>query len=253
MRIRCWSDTFLPTVGLQGSPEGGDSTGSHVSCSAIISFVSPRDISCETKGEATQNPKKAISFVSIQFSILFVLLFVIPSSPPDQEPGCRERQLEGHKVVTTIQLRLNWALVITASVSSPIPVQTVDVPIPASPPSGAAVVSGNFLGVSFELSAFDKYCEFSPDFYPVLRDSAYITNPHAGGNEVGPNGSDVMVWSIVPNVLEILSKRFVGYWRPIVTTASKMIIQTIEGHPGWRKTLFVSPTSRMAYLSSSGP
>ena len=65
-----------------------------------------------------------------------------------------------------IQLRLNWALVIAARASSTIPVQTVGVPIPASPPTNAGVVNGNFLGVSFELSAFDKY----PDFYPVLRD-----------------------------------------------------------------------------------
>ena len=69
-----------------------------------------------------------------------------------------------------IQLRLNWALVIAARASSTIPVQTVGVPIPASPPTNAGVVNGNFLGVSFELSAFGKYCEFIPDFYPVLRD-----------------------------------------------------------------------------------
>ena len=45
-----------------------------------------------------------------------------------------------------------------------------DVPIPASPLNDAAVVNGNFLGVSFELSVFGKYREFIPDFYPVLRD-----------------------------------------------------------------------------------
>jgi len=59
-----------------------------------------------------------------------------------------------------IQPRLSLALAIAACALPAIPVLAVDVSIPASPPNDVRAVKSNFLGVSFELSAFDKYCEF---------------------------------------------------------------------------------------------
>ena len=66
------------------------------------------------------------------------------------------------------QLRLICALAITTCILLAMPAQAVDVSVPASPPSDAAVVKSDFLGVSFELSAFDKYCEFRPNSHPVF-------------------------------------------------------------------------------------
>jgi len=66
-----------------------------------------------------------------------------------------------------VQSRLTWALVIAAYALPAIPVQAVDVSVPTSPPNNVTVVKSNFLGVSFELSAFDKYCEFHPNSRPM--------------------------------------------------------------------------------------
>jgi len=68
-----------------------------------------------------------------------------------------------------IQLRrLTLALAIAACAFPASTVQAVDVAVPSSPPNTTAVVKGNFLGVSFELSAFDKYCEFGPGYCSVV-------------------------------------------------------------------------------------
>ena len=68
-----------------------------------------------------------------------------------------------------IQLRrLTLALVIATCAFPALPVQAVDVSVPSSPPNTAVAVKGNFLGVSFELSAFDKYCESDPGSYSVV-------------------------------------------------------------------------------------
>lgn len=68
-----------------------------------------------------------------------------------------------------IQLRrLTLALVIATCAFPASPVQAVDVSVPSSPPNTITAVKGNFLGVSFELSAFDKYCEFDPSLYFVV-------------------------------------------------------------------------------------
>ena len=61
-----------------------------------------------------------------------------------------------------VQSQFTRALVITACALLAMPVQAVNVYIPASPPNNVTVIKGNFLGVSFELSSFDKYCEFHP-------------------------------------------------------------------------------------------
>jgi len=58
-----------------------------------------------------------------------------------------------------IQLRLIRALVIVTCALPVIPVHATDVTVPPSPPNDTTTVKNNFLGVSFELSAFDKYCE----------------------------------------------------------------------------------------------
>jgi len=67
-----------------------------------------------------------------------------------------------------VQPRLTLALAIVVCVLSAIPVLAVDVSIPASPPDDVTAVKGNFLGVSFELSAFDKYCEFHLNSHPMV-------------------------------------------------------------------------------------
>lgn len=72
-------------------------------------------------------------------------------------------------VVTMIRLRLARVLVVTACALSALPVQAADVSIPSSPPNNAIPVQGNFLGVSFELSAFDKYCECDLGSYSTER------------------------------------------------------------------------------------
>jgi len=62
-----------------------------------------------------------------------------------------------------IQLRrLALALAIATCAFPALPIQAVDVSVPSSPPNTTTAVKGNFLGVSFELSAFDKYCESGP-------------------------------------------------------------------------------------------
>ena len=66
------------------------------------------------------------------------------------------------------QLLWIYTLAVTTCVLIAIPAQAVDVSVPASPPNGAVVVKSNFLGVSFELSAFDKYCEFRPNSHSVV-------------------------------------------------------------------------------------
>jgi len=57
-------------------------------------------------------------------------------------------------------IRLTRALFIVACTFPAILVHAVNVSVPSSPPNDTTVVEGNFLGVSFELSAFDRYCEF---------------------------------------------------------------------------------------------
>lgn len=65
-----------------------------------------------------------------------------------------------------IQLRrLTLALAIATCAFPASPAQAVDVSVPSSPPNTTTAVKGNFLGVSFELSAFDKYCELYPGYY----------------------------------------------------------------------------------------
>jgi len=59
-------------------------------------------------------------------------------------------------------IRLTRAIFIATCAFHPILVHAVDVSVPSSPPNDTTVVEGNFLGVSFELSAFDRYCEFDP-------------------------------------------------------------------------------------------
>jgi len=68
-----------------------------------------------------------------------------------------------------IQLWLIRALVIVVSALHAIPVQAVDVLVPASPSNDATTVESNFLGASFELSAFDKYCGFDPNSHLAVR------------------------------------------------------------------------------------
>jgi len=62
-----------------------------------------------------------------------------------------------------VQPRLTLALAIATCALPAIPVLAVDVSIPASPPNDVTAVKSNFLGVSFELSAFDKYCKPHPN------------------------------------------------------------------------------------------
>ena len=66
------------------------------------------------------------------------------------------------------QLRLICALAVTTCTLLAIPAQAANVSVPTSPPIDAAVVKSNFLGVGFELSAFDKYCEFRPNSHPAF-------------------------------------------------------------------------------------
>jgi hypothetical protein len=73
-------------------------------------------------------------------------------------------------IAAMIRPWLTCALVVIACGFSASPVQGVDVSVPSSPPNNTTVVNGNFLGVSFELSAFDKYCEFDPSSRSVVRD-----------------------------------------------------------------------------------
>jgi hypothetical protein len=72
----------------------------------------------------------------------------------------------GRKVM--VRSQLTWALAIAACALPAIHVQAVEVSVPASPPDNVTVVKGNFLGVSFELSAFDKYCEFHPNYRTMV-------------------------------------------------------------------------------------
>lgn len=52
-------------------------------------------------------------------------------------------------------------LIISSSFSAIQTSRALDVPLPQNAVSSGNVVYGNFLGISFELSFLDKYCEFS--------------------------------------------------------------------------------------------
>ncbi|KAF9648972.1 hypothetical protein BDM02DRAFT_3114692 [Thelephora ganbajun] len=167
-----------------------------------------------------------------------------------------------------IQPRLTWTLVIAACALPAIPIQAVDVSVPASPPNDATVVKGNFLGVSFELSAFDKYFGSNPSgvttqtvnyltsYNRLLsglplkiriggRSSENFTYVEAFGSEGEPKPSDGkgMYGPTVVNVLQSLSKKLgVSYLLNLslkdpsgqgltkFATTSKSVIQTIEGY-----------------------
>lgn len=73
-------------------------------------------------------------------------------------------------IAAMIRPWLTCVLVVVACAFSASPVQGVDVSVPSSPPNNTTVVNGNFLGVSFELSAFDKYCEFDSSSRSVVGD-----------------------------------------------------------------------------------
>jgi len=112
----------------------------------ILHFANPV---CAVPGPA---PCGSEAFHRICLSIPF-----LPSTQP---------KLGWHKVM--VQPRLTLALAIAVCVLSAIPTLAVDVSIPASPPDDVIAVKGNFLGVSFELSAFDKYCEFHLNSRPMV-------------------------------------------------------------------------------------
>lgn len=77
-----------------------------------------------------------------------------------------------------VQLQLARALAIAACALPALHAQAVDVSFPSSPPSDTTVVKGNFLGVSFELSVFDKYCELNLNSYSGVQRSCYGTSTH---------------------------------------------------------------------------
>jgi len=84
-------------------------------------------------------------------------------------PRLSSRSLNNSQDHMMIQLRrLTLALAIATCAFPVSPVQAVDVSVPSSPPNTTTAVKGNFLGVSFELSAFDKYCEFDPGYDSVV-------------------------------------------------------------------------------------
>lgn len=92
------------------------------------------------------------------------------------------------------QLPWIYTLAVTTCALLATPARAVNVSVPASPPNDTVVVKSNFLGVSFELSAFDKYCELRFNSRSVVgRWSADVLGLCAYDNEVGWNASGVTV------------------------------------------------------------